>query len=208
MPGDLSSAAFFIVGACIEGDGPLRLKNVGVNPSRAGVLTILEAMGAHIEVENLHTLGEEPTADIVVHGGSLHGIDVPVELIPLAIDELPIVAIAAAAAEGRTVIRGADELRHKETDRIGAMVAALKAVGVAVSEHADGMTIDGSTIRGGTVDSLGDHRIAMSFAIASLAATAPIEILECGQVATSFPGFVDTAARAGLEIRVETGAPA
>jgi 3-phosphoshikimate 1-carboxyvinyltransferase len=204
VPGDLSSAAFFIVGACIGRGRELLVRNVGINPTRDGILSILRLMGARFELEQQGSLGAEPVADIRVFPAKLRGIEVPEALVPLAIDELPIVFIAAAAAEGRTVVSGAAELRVKESDRIGVMARALAAVGAAVEETADGMIIDGRELQGGTIDSCGDHRIAMSFAMASMVSSGAISIIDTGPVATSFPGFVDTAGRAGLRIGVST----
>ena len=202
VPGDLSSAAFFIVGAAIGRGRELVIRNVGVNPTRDGVLEILRLMGARFELENRTQFGAEPVADIRVFPGRLRGIDIPEALVPLAIDELPVVFVAAAVASGRTVVSGAEELRVKESDRISAMARALGAVGVNVSETADGMVIDGGRIRGGAIESCGDHRIAMSFAIASLVSEGAISIADTGPVATSFPGFVDTAGGVGLKIGV------
>jgi len=205
VPGDLSSAAFFVVGALLGGDGPVLIRNVGVNPTRDGLLSILRLMGARIEIENKRLLGAEPVADIRVHPGQLTGIEVPPSLVPLAIDELPVVFVAAAAANGRTVVTGAAELRVKESDRIGVMARALAAVGVRVEELPDGIVIDGGRLAGGTVDSCGDHRVAMSFAMASIIADGPVSIHDTGPVATSFPGFVETAAQAGLVVEVQGG---
>jgi 3-phosphoshikimate 1-carboxyvinyltransferase len=202
VPGDLSSAAFFIVGASIGRGRELVVRNVGINPTRDGVLEILRLMGARFELENQIRLGAEPVADIRVFPGQLRGIEVPESLVPLAIDELPIVFVAAAVASGRTVVKGAAELRVKESDRISVMARALEAVGVRVSETADGLIIDGGQIRGGAIESCGDHRIAMSFAIASLVSERAISIADTGPVATSFPGFVDTARGVGLQIGV------
>jgi len=208
VPADLSSAAFFIVAACLGANGPLTIPNVGVNPTRTGILTALVAMGARIELVGSRKIGTEPVADIVVKRSSLIGIDLPPELVPLAIDELPVLFVAAAAARGRTIVRGAEELRHKEVDRIAVMARALAAVGVTVEETEDGIVIEGGRIRGGSIDSGGDHRIAMAFAVASPASEGAIAIGNTGPVATSFPGFVETAARAGLSIRVGTTAGA
>jgi 3-phosphoshikimate 1-carboxyvinyltransferase len=202
VPGDLSSAAFFIVGACLGARESLLIRNVGINPTRNGVLTILREMGARIEVENERTLGREPVADLRVFRSELEGIEIPASLVPLAIDELPVVFVAAAAARGRTVVSGAAELRVKESDRIGVMARALEAVGVAVEERPDGMIVEGGSIEGGVVDSQGDHRVAMSFVIASLASRSPIEIRNTAPIATSFPDFAAVAARAGLELTV------
>jgi 3-phosphoshikimate 1-carboxyvinyltransferase len=207
VPGDLSSAAFFIVGACLNAREPVAIRHVGINPTREGLLTILRQMGARIEIENRTAFGVEPVADIRVYPSKLVGIDVPESLVPLAIDELPIVFVAAAAASGRTVVRGASELRVKESDRLGAMANALRAVGVRVEETEDGLVIEGGRIHGGTIESRGDHRIAMSFAIAGLVSEAPITVVDTGPVATSFPDFVDVAERAHLQIAVsENGA--
>jgi 3-phosphoshikimate 1-carboxyvinyltransferase len=203
VPGDLSSAAFFIVGACIGATGPVLIRNVGVNPSRDGVLTILGMMGARIELENQAALGEEPVADLRIYPSKLRGIEIPEELIPLAIDELPVLFVAAAAADGQTRITGAAELRVKESDRIGVMARALSDTGIQVEELPDGIVIDGGEFAGGAVDSCGDHRVAMSFAVASLVSSGTIEIADTGPVATSFPGFVETAASAGLAIDMQ-----
>jgi 3-phosphoshikimate 1-carboxyvinyltransferase len=206
VPADFSSAAFFIVAGCLGASDGLLIKNVGINPTRTGLLDILRAMGADIELEAERRLGAEPVADLFVRQSALRGIDVPPELVPLAIDEFPILFIAAAAASGKTTVSGAAELRTKETDRLAVMAEGLKAVGIAVDEHPDGMTVTGGRVQGGTVDSRGDHRIAMSFAIASLLAKHPIEILNTAEVATSFPNFLDIAAAVGL--RIEGGAAA
>jgi 3-phosphoshikimate 1-carboxyvinyltransferase len=205
VPGDLSSAAFFVVAACLAGGPGLLIRNVGINPTRTGVLTILESMGARIERRNIRRFGSEPVADLYVERSRLRGVAIPPELVPLAIDEFPILFIAAAGAEGRTVVAGAEELRHKESDRIAVMAGALASVGAHVQERADGLAIDGGRLHGGRIDSNGDHRVAMAFAIASLISDAPIEILNTDQVATSFPTFSNTAAEAGIGIEVHDG---
>jgi 3-phosphoshikimate 1-carboxyvinyltransferase len=202
VPGDLSSAAFFIVGACLAGRGPVALRRVGMNPTRLGVVTILRLMGARIETENETFFGNEPVADIIVHPGQLVGTEVPAELVPLAIDELPVVFVAAAAARGTTVVTGASELRVKESDRLHTMTQALRNVGVGVEETADGLIIEGGRVTGGEVDSDGDHRVAMSFAVAGLVSEGPVTVRDTAHVATSFPDFVDVARSAGLEIGV------
>ncbi len=202
VPGDFSSAAFFIVAGCLAAEPELVIEGVGVNPTRTGMLTILEKMGARIERRNPRMMGAEPVADLVVRKTLLHGIDVPADLVPLAIDEFPILFVAAAGATGRTRVAGAEELRYKESDRISVMADALVAVGAGAEETADGIVIDGGALDGGTVDSHGDHRVAMALAIASLLSRRPIEILNTAQVATSFPGFAATAAHAGIEIDV------
>jgi 3-phosphoshikimate 1-carboxyvinyltransferase len=199
VPGDFSSAAFFLVAGALAATEGLTLRHVGVNPTRTGLLELLKLMGAQISVEPLGD-GPEPVADLHVRASALRGIRVPESLVPLAIDELPVLFIAAAAAQGETLVTGASELRVKESDRLAAMAEGLAAVGVECELLPDGLRIQGGAIRGGRVDSHGDHRIAMAFAIASLAASAPIEILDVANVATSFPGFPALARQAGLEL--------
>jgi 3-phosphoshikimate 1-carboxyvinyltransferase len=203
VPADFSSAAFFIVAGCLAARDGLEIANVGINPTRIGLLTILREMGANIELRNERQLGAEPVADLRVVQSDLRGVVVPPELVPLAIDEFPILFVAAAAAEGETIVSGAEELRKKETDRIAVMARALQAVGVEVEERPDGARIAGGRIRGGTVDSRGDHRIAMSFVVASLRASGPIDILSTAEVATSFPSFLEVARAAALDVRGE-----
>jgi 5-enolpyruvylshikimate-3-phosphate synthase len=176
-----------------------------LNPTRTGLLDILSSMGADIEIKNAHDSGDEPVADLLIRASALRGIRVPEELVPLAIDELPILFIAAACAEGETWVSGAEELRVKESDRIAAMSAGLGALGVRHSVLADGMRIEGRShgpaFTAGVIDSFGDHRIAMSFSIASLRAAGSIAIRDVQNVATSFPGFVHLAQSVGLAIR-------
>ena len=204
VPGDLSAAAFFIVGASVIRDSDILITQVGINPTRAGLLTILKRMGANIELTNQHDVGGEPVADIRARFSPLRGCKIAGDDIALAIDEIPALAIAAACARGATEIRGAGELRVKESDRIGALVAALGALGAAVDEHPDGMTIHGGGLRGGaSVDSRGDHRIAMAMAIAGGAGKDAVEICDCANIATSFPDFCAVAARAGLTINAD-----
>jgi 3-phosphoshikimate 1-carboxyvinyltransferase len=203
VPADFSSAAFFIVAGCLAARDGLVIENVGINPTRIGLLTILREMGADIELRNERQLGAEPVADLRVVQSDLRGIVVPPELVPLAIDEFPILFVAAAAAEGETIVSGAEELRKKETDRIAVTARALHTVGVEVEERPDGARIVGGRIRGGTVDSRGDHRIAMSFSVASLRASGPIDILSTAEVATSFPSFLEVARAAALDVRAE-----
>ncbi len=206
VPADISSAAFFLVAASIAGDSDLTLRHVGMNPTRTGVLNILKLMGADITVSNEREIGGEPVADLRVRSATLRGIDIPEDQVPLAIDEFPVLFIAAACAEGRTVLRGAEELRVKESDRIQVMADGLKAVGVATTVTPDGIIIDGGqTIVGGQVDSHGDHRIAMSFAVASLRASGEILVNDCANVATSFPGFEALARETGIRIDAEEG---
>ena len=200
IPADISSAAFFLVGASIAPGSDLVLQHVGMNPTRTGIIDILRMMGARIEVDNERDIGGEPVADLHVQFATLAGIEIPPELVPLAIDEFPVIFIAAACAEGRTVLSGAAELRVKESDRIQVMADGLNALGVAAQATPDGMIIDGGAIDGGSIDSHGDHRIAMAFAMAALRAHGEIEIRDCANVNTSFPGFVELAANAGLAI--------
>lgn len=200
VPADISSAAFFLVGASIAPGSELLLPDVGINPTRIGVLNILRAMGANVDVANPRSVGGEPAADLRVSSARLRGINIPRDQVPLAIDELPAILIAAACADGETVLSGAQELRVKESDRIAAMAAGLAAVGIDARETPDGMIVRGGKIRGGAVESRGDHRIAMAFAIAALAADEPIRIRDCKNVDTSFPGFVALARAAGLDI--------
>jgi 3-phosphoshikimate 1-carboxyvinyltransferase len=215
VPGDFSSAAFFLVLGSLAAGKPLTLRNVGVNPTRTGLLEMLTMMGADIRVrpknspdsiaEQLaETWGRavgEPLADIEVHASRLRGITVPEALVPLSIDEFPVFFIAAACAEGETLVRGAHELRVKESDRLAVMAEGLARLGVEHELLPDGIWIrGGSGFSGGIVDSHGDHRIAMAFAMASARASGPLEIRDVANVATSFPGFVQTARSAGLQI--------
>ena len=203
VPADLSSAAFFLVAASIALDSELLLEHVGVNPTRAGVLEILQLMGADLSLENLREVGGEPVADIRVRSAQLHGIEIPHYLVPLAIDEFPVLFVAAACASGRTLLTGAEELRVKESDRIQVMADGLKALGVQVETWPDGISIEGGPISGGEIDSHGDHRIAMSFSVAALRASGSIRIRDCANVATSFPNFVELANQAGLTLESE-----
>ena len=200
VPGDISSAAFFIVAATITPGSHLCIRNVGINPTRTGVIEILNQMGAAIRIDNKRHFGEEPVADLIVQYAPLKGIDIPEELVPLAIDEFPVLFIAAACAKGKTTLRGAHELRLKESDRIGAMAEGLQQVGIDAIPFDDGITIQGGIINGGVVESHADHRIAMAFSIAGAVATAPITIKHCNNVSTSFPGFVETATQIKLAI--------
>ena len=200
VPGDFSSAAFFIVAACIGAREPVVIEGVGVNPTRTGLLEMLALMGADLRLINHRNAGAEPVADIEIRPAQLRGARIPERLVPLAIDEFPAFFIAAACAEGETLVTGAEELRVKESDRIAVMARGLDAVGVRNEVLPDGLRIEGGPIGGGIVDSHGDHRIAMSFAIASLRAAAPIEIRDVANVATSFPGFGGLARSAGLNL--------
>jgi len=205
IPADISSTAFFLVGASIAPGSDLVLEHVGMNPTRTGVIDILMRMGADIRIDNQREAGGEPVADLHVKSAPLHGIDIPPELVPLAIDEFPVLFVAAACASGRTVLTGAEELRVKESDRIQVMADGLAALGINATATPDGMIIEGGVCGGGVIDSHGDHRIAMSFAMAALRAKGSIEILDCDNVNTSFPGFVELAAGAGLHIALESG---
>nr|WP_215730842.1 bifunctional prephenate dehydrogenase/3-phosphoshikimate 1-carboxyvinyltransferase [Pseudomonas lalucatii] len=203
VPADISSAAFFLVAGSIAEDSELVLEHVGINPTRTGVIDILKLMGGDISLENQREVGGEPVADIRVRSARLKGIDIPEDLVPLAIDEFPVLFVAASCAEGRTVLRGAEELRVKESDRIQVMADGLQALGVKAEPTPDGIVIDGGAIGGGEVYSHGDHRIAMSFSVASLRAGAPIRIHDCANVATSFPNFLALAAQVGIRVAEE-----
>jgi len=201
VPADISSAAFFLVGASIAPGSDLLLEHVGMNPTRVGAIEILRAMGADIQVSNAHASGGELVADLRVRSVPLKGIRIPEDQVPLAIDEFPALFIAAACAEGETLLTGAEELRVKESDRIQAMADGLAALGVFNQVRPDGILIRGGTLGSGIVDSHGDHRIAMAFAMAALRANGPIEVCDCANVNTSFPGFSASAAAVGLRIR-------
>lgn len=201
VPGDISSAAFFMVAASIIPGSDLLIRNVGVNPTRTGVIDILLKMGADIKLLNKRLCGEEPVADIAIKYAPLEGIDIPSALVPLAIDEFPIIFIAAACAKGQTLLHGARELRVKESDRIGVMVDGLTRLGIEVQGFEDGVFINGGELRGGVVHSAHDHRIAMAFSIAGCAAADAVEIQDCKNVQTSFPGFLERAKHLGLHIR-------
>ena len=201
VPADFSSAAFFIVAASIVPGSELVLRKVGMNPRRTGLLHVLRAMGADIVEEGAGEQGGEPLADLCVRHAPLRGIEVPVEHVPDMIDEFPALFIAAACAEGATVVRGAAELRVKESDRIATMATGLRALGIAVDETADGATIHGGTLHGGEVESHGDHRIAMSFCIAAQRAAGEVVVHDVANVATSFPGFDTLARSVGFGLR-------
>ncbi|QXP83964.1 3-phosphoshikimate 1-carboxyvinyltransferase [Methylococcus sp. Mc7] len=202
VPADISSATFFMVGAAISPGSDVLLRHVGINPTRTGVIEILREMGADIESLDPREVGGEPVADIRIRHRELRGIRIPEHTVPLAIDEFPALFVAAACATGETVLTGAEELRVKESDRIQVMADGLTALGIDARPTPDGMVIQGGSLRGGAVDSRGDHRIAMSFSIAALRASGPIEIHDCANVATSFPNFVELARTLGLDIEV------
>jgi 3-phosphoshikimate 1-carboxyvinyltransferase len=203
VPSDISSAAFFMIGACIAEGSDITLENVGINPARDGVIRILQSMGANITLNNQRVLSGEPVADVRLRASPLHGVDIPPELVPGAIDEFPAIMAAAATANGKTVLRGAAELRVKESDRIVAIAEGLRAIGISVLTLDDGMEVTGGRIRGGIVNSHSDHRIAMAFAMAGLKSEEPIRVVDCTNVNTSFPGFIEIAQQAGLNIRQE-----
>lgn len=200
VPADISSAAFFLVGATIAPGSDLMLKDVGINPTRDGVIAILRSMGANIEVLHQRMQGGEPVADLRVRYAPLRGINIDPLLVPSAIDEFPAIFIAAACAQGVTTLAGAEELRVKESDRIATMAENLRTVGIAAQPRSDGISIEGGQIMGGVVDAHDDHRVAMAFAMAGLAARGQIAVRNCENVATSFPGFVELAASVGLPI--------
>jgi 3-phosphoshikimate 1-carboxyvinyltransferase len=203
VPADISSAAFFMVGASIASGSDLILEHVGINPTRIGVINILRQMGADIALSNEMTVSGEPVADIRIKSAPLKGIRIPEDQVPLAIDEFPVLFIAAACAQGQTVLTGARELRVKESDRIQVMADGLTALGVNAQPTEDGMIVEGGQMSGGRVHSHGDHRIAMAFAMASLRADGIIHIDDCANVNTSFPGFVDLANSCGLNLSVQ-----
>lgn len=203
VPSDISSAAFFMVAASIAEGSDITIEHVGLNPTRVGVINILRLMGADISLENEREVGGEPVADIRVRSAQLKGIDIPEDQVPLAIDEFPVLFVAAACAQGVTRLRGAEELRVKESDRIQVMADGLLALGIDCTVVEDGIDIVGGTLQGGAVHSRDDHRIAMSFAVASLRAEGEIFIEDCANVATSFPGFVELANSAGMRLAVE-----
>ncbi len=203
VPADISSAAFYIVGACIAEDSDIIIENVGINPNRDAIIHILREMGADITLLNEKVVSGEPIADIQVRTSVLHGIDIPESRVPAAIDELPVIMVAAACAKGVTRLTGAGELRVKESDRITAMSEGLQTLGIEVEEQEAGMTVTGGAIVGGEINSFTDHRIAMAFSIAGLNAKAPITVKDCANVETSFPGFVDIAKNVGLDLLVQ-----
>lgn len=200
VPADISSATFFLVAASIAPGSDLLLTHVGINPTRIGVLNILKLMGADITLKNRREVGGEPVADLHVRYAPLRGIEIPEEQVPLAIDEFPALFIAAACAQGRTVLRGAKELRVKESDRIAAMAEGLTTLGIDNEILEDGIVIEGGTLGSGVIRTFHDHRIAMSFAVAALRAQGEIRVLDCDHVATSFPGFDALARGLGLQI--------
>ncbi|HEY1057585.1 MAG TPA: 3-phosphoshikimate 1-carboxyvinyltransferase [Limnobacter sp.] len=213
VPSDISSAAFFMVAASICEQADITLKHVGMNPTRTGVIDILKLMGANIELSNHAVVGGEPVADVRIRSAQLKGIDIPEELVPLAIDEFPVIFVAAANALGTTVLTGAEELRVKESDRIAVMADGLKACGVNAQPTEDGMVIEGLGAKPGLrynateIESQGDHRIAMSFTVAAIRAQGTMRIRGAQTVDTSFPGFVNLCQSLGMAVQSVKVAP-
>jgi 3-phosphoshikimate 1-carboxyvinyltransferase len=201
VPADFSSAAFFIVAATLVPGSELRLRRVGINPRRTGLLHVLRAMGADIEEQHAGVQGGEPVADLVVRHAPLHGIEVSADHVADMIDEFPVLFTAAACAEGTTTIRGAAELRLKESDRIATMATGLRMLGIAIDETPDGATMRGGRMHPGHVASHGDPRVAMAFAVAGQLADGEVAIADVANVATSFPGFETLARQAGFGLR-------
>lgn len=201
VPGDISSAAFLLAAALLAPGSDLVIEGVGTNPTRTGLLRVLERMGARLETSEEHLAGGEPRADLRVRGGELHGTRVAATEIPTLIDELPVLMVLMAHASGPSTIEGAGELRHKESDRIETMQAGLAALGVTLRVDGDALHLGGGGFRrGGRVEGAGDHRVAMALAVAGLAAPAPVEVADAGWIATSFPDFPRLLSRAGAEV--------
>lgn len=205
VPGDLSSAAFLILAALIAPSAEITIRRVGMNPTRTGVIDILRDMGADITVHNTQMMGEEPVADLTVRSSTLRAISVSADRVSLAIDEFPVLFVAAGAAAGISRFAGLEELRVKESDRVAAMVEGLKALGITANETPEGAEIMGGKFVGGRINSYGDHRIAMAFAVAASIAEEAVEVSDVAAVDTSFPGFLDCMQSIGLDInRVES----
>jgi 3-phosphoshikimate 1-carboxyvinyltransferase len=208
VPGDISSAAFLLVAAAMVPGSDLLLRDVGLNATRTGILQVLDAMGADLNVSNRRQFGGEPVGDIrVQHRAHLRGVEIPADLVPSLIDELPIVLALAAVARGRTRLRGAGELRVKESDRLAVMAQGLAALGVRLTEHPEGMDLEGGGIAGGAVDGAGDHRCAMSFCVLGQVASAPLTVLGCENIDTSYPRFVADLTAVGGSIRPAASGP-
>ena len=198
VPADISSAAFLLVAAALVPDSDLLLRDVGINETRDGIVHVLRDMGADLELLNQRTFGGEPVSDLRIrYAGRLRGVEIPVERIPTLIDELPVILALAATAEGTTRLRGAAELRVKESDRLAVMARGLKTLGVALEEFEDGMDVTGGPVGGGAVDGAGDHRCAMSFCVLGQAAEGPVEVSGCENIDTSYPGFVEDLSTVG-----------
>ncbi|MBH97876.1 MAG: 3-phosphoshikimate 1-carboxyvinyltransferase [Rhodospirillaceae bacterium] len=204
IPGDFSSAAFFIVAGLLASNEGLLIKNVGINPTRTGLLEILRLMGGSIEILNSRESGNELVADLLVKKSQLRGIEIDAKLVPLAIDEFPVLFVAAAFADGITSVNDAKELRYKESDRLSVMAEGLNTLGVKTKETKDGLRIKGGALSGGYIDSHGDHRVAMSFAVAGIAAKDSIYISRAREINTSFPDFLSIANSVGFAIRPHT----
>lgn len=201
IPADMSSAAFFMAAAAMTPGSDLLLTEVGVNPGRFGVVDILRRMGADVEILNPRQFGGEPVADIRIFGGELRGVEIGADIVPSAVDDLPVLLVAAAVAEGDTILTGAGELRHKESDRLSAVYDGLTTLGVSCKLQEDGIIVRGGKgFCGGEIKAFGDHRIAMAFSMAGLRAEEEIVVNDCDNVQTSFPSFVATAQDAGLRI--------
>ncbi len=201
IPADLSSASFLMLAALLSERADVLIEGVGVNPTRTGVIDILQAMGADIGLENARLYGEEPVADIRVRSSALHGGPVDPALVSLAIDEFPVLFVAAAAAKGKTEFAGIGELRVKESDRIATMANGLRALGIRVDETDEGATVHGGTFTGGEVESHGDHRVAMSLAVAGTVADDVVTVNDVAAVNTSFPGFASCLTKLGVSIQ-------
>ncbi|MDX1454065.1 MAG: 3-phosphoshikimate 1-carboxyvinyltransferase [Gammaproteobacteria bacterium] len=201
VPGDLSSAAFFLVLGLLQEGAAIQLEGVGINATRDGLLRVLTRMGARFELERRDRGSGEGWADIDVEPSALRAVDIDADDVALAIDEIPVLLVAAACAEGTTRLRGAAELRVKESDRLAAMAAGLRALGIEVTEYADGLDVTGGKLQGGEVDSFGDHRIAMAFAIAATVAQGPVTIRNVANVATSYPRFRGDLSSLGIDIK-------
>ena len=202
VPADLSSASFVLLAALLAKNADILIRNVGINPTRTGVIDILRGMGADIVLENSRQLGEEPVADIRVRSSELHGGRVDPSLVSLAIDEFPVLFVAAASAQGETVFSGLEELRVKESDRIATMATGMRNLGITVNETADGAVVQGGRFTGGVVQSCGDHRVAMSLAVAGTVATDEVRVEDVAAVDTSFPGFRELMGSLGAEIKL------
>jgi 3-phosphoshikimate 1-carboxyvinyltransferase len=205
VPADLSSASFVLLAALLAENADILIRNVGINPTRTGVIDILRGMGADIRLENSRGLGEEPVADIRVRSSELHGGRVDPSLVSLAIDEFPVLFVAAASAQGETVFSGLEELRVKQSDRIATMAAGMRNLGITVDETADGAIVRGGRFKGGVVQSCGDHRVAMSLAVAGTVAIDEVRVEDVAAVDTSFPGFRELMTDLGAEIKLLRG---
>ena len=201
IPGDISSAAFFIVGSIISEDSQVKIENVGLNPLRTGFIDILKMMGASIEISDLKTVNGEVVGNIDVESSSLKGITIPKELIASSIDELPLIILAASQADGKTSLRNAEELRFKESDRILSMAKMMERFNISIDEFNDGMDIYGGVIEGNTINSFGDHRIAMTALLASLVSNGDIIVENTVNIDTSFPEFIEIANNIGMDIK-------